>query len=199
MLGRVALRPNEGWLMLGGVRKTDGGRRAPDPVPRPTPRLSPLSDRLTALAFGFCLGVAAPFADRYLAWRTGPKGGPGLSGVAPATPLQIDPVGWRQILARTFKAFNADQIPAVAAGAAFFILLALFPAIGAFVSLYGLFGDVAAAQRQLATMSGLLPADRHRSRQARPHLRHRPAGLGLERQRRVEGADLGLERRLRKP
>jgi membrane protein len=157
MLGRVALRPNEGWLMLGGVRKTDGGRRAPDPVPRPTPRLSPLSDRLTALAFGFCLGVAAPFADRYLAWRTGPKGGPGLSGVAPATPLQIDPVGWRQILARTFKAFNADQIPAVAAGAAFFILLALFPAIGAFVSLYGLFGDVAAAQRQLATMSGLLP------------------------------------------
>ncbi|HEY3888573.1 MAG TPA: YihY/virulence factor BrkB family protein [Caulobacteraceae bacterium] len=116
-----------------------------------------LADPATALALGLFLGLAAPLADRYLAWRNGPKGGPGLSGAAPATPLQIGPLGWRQILSRTFRAFNADQIPAVAAGGAFFILLALFPAIGAFVSLYGLFGDVGAAQRQLAAMSGLLP------------------------------------------
>ncbi len=117
-----------------------------------------LANLLTAGALGFCLGVAAPFADRYLARRTGSESGAGLWGAAPATPLQIDPVGWRQILGRTFKAFNADQIPAVAAGATFFILLALFPAVGAFVSLYGLFGDIGAAQHQLAAMSGLLPA-----------------------------------------
>jgi membrane protein len=116
-----------------------------------------LADPATTFAIGLFVGLAAPLADRYLARRTGPKGGPGLSGAAPATPLQIDPVGWRQILGRTVKAFNTDQIPAVAAGAAFFILLALFPAVGAFVSLYGLFGDVAAAQHQLAAMSGLLP------------------------------------------
>jgi len=143
--------------MWGGVRKMDAGGDAPASARGHEVHLAPLTDRLTALAFGFCLGVAAPFADRYLARKYGPKGGPGLSGAAPATPLQIDPVGWRQILGRTFKAFNADQIPAVAASGAFFILLALFPAIGAFVSLYGLFGDVGAAQRQLAAMSGLLP------------------------------------------
>ena len=143
--------------MLGGPRKPASGGKAPADAPRSDLRLDPLADRLTALAFGFCLGVAAPLADRYLPRKNGPKGGPGLSGAAPSTPLQINPVGWRQILGRTFKAFNADQIPAVAAGAAFFILLALFPAIGAFVSLYGLFGDVGAAQRQLAAMSGLLP------------------------------------------
>src|SRR5580704_1303642 len=126
--------------MAGVARKAAGDGSVPRPRRRDQAALNPLADRLTALAFGFCLGAATPLIDNYLAWRTGPKGGPGLSGAPPATPLQIGPVGWRQILARTLKAFNADQIPAVAASAAFFILLALFPAIGAFVSLYGLFG-----------------------------------------------------------
>jgi membrane protein len=144
--------------MRGRVRDSAGRRSGTDRARRSGARRFPLADPLTSLALGFCLGVAAPFVDLYLARRRGPKGGPGLSGAAPSTPMQIDPGGWRQILARTFKAFGADQIPAVAAGVTFFILLALFPAIGAFVSLYGLFGDAGAAQHQLAAMGGLLPA-----------------------------------------
>ena len=46
----------------------------------------------------------------------------------------------------------------MAAGSAFFALLALFPALGVFVSLYGLVGDLQGAQRQIAAFQGLLPA-----------------------------------------
>jgi membrane protein len=143
--------------MRGKVRNGACRRDGVDRARRSGGGRVPFADPWTAVALGFCLGVAAPFVDLYLARRRGPKGGPGLSGAAPSTPMQINPVGWRQILVRTFKAFGADQIPAVAAGVTFFILLALFPAIGAFVSLYGLFGDAGAAQRQLAAMGGLLP------------------------------------------
>jgi membrane protein len=111
-------------------------------------------DRLTALALGFLLGLAASAAD---SGRDVHEHAPGLVDALPVSPLGIGPVGWRQVLVRTAKAFNADQIPSVAAGVTFFALLALFPAIGAFVSLYGLFGDVASAQRQLAEMAGFLP------------------------------------------
>jgi membrane protein len=64
---------------------------------------------------------------------------------------------WRAILVRTFKEFNEDRIPQAAAGSAFFILLALFPALGVFVSLYGLVGDVHGAQEQISELRGVLP------------------------------------------
>jgi membrane protein len=115
-------------------------------------------DRTGALTLGFLVGLATPLADAWLARKSAKGGGPGLIGQAPATPLQIGPTGWRQIVVRAFKAFNTDQIPAVAAGVTFFALLALFPAIGAFVSLYGLFGNVGAAERQLSQLNGVLPA-----------------------------------------
>ncbi len=82
---------------------------------------------------------------------------PARPGMDAATPSDIPAAGWRQIAARTWTAFNADQILAVAGGVTFFSLLALFPAIGAFVSLYGLISDVDAARRQVIAMSGVLP------------------------------------------
>ncbi len=48
--------------------------------------------------------------------------------------------------------------PLIAAGCTFYALLALFPAVTAFVALYGLFADVAAAQAHVQTLSGILPA-----------------------------------------
>ncbi|MFN3856678.1 MAG: YihY/virulence factor BrkB family protein [Caulobacter sp.] len=53
---------------------------------------------------------------------------------------------------------GADRLPSVAGGVTFFALLAIFPAIGAFVSLYGLFADIATVQTQLQQMSGVFPA-----------------------------------------
>jgi membrane protein len=89
------------------------------------------------------------------------------SGVEPSqvpgrgarSPAQIPARGWKEILKRTAKEFSDDQVPMIAAGVTFYTLLALFPGLGAFVALYGLFADVAEAQKHLATLAVLLPAD----------------------------------------
>jgi membrane protein len=60
--------------------------------------------------------------------------------------LQFPLRKWGAILWKTIKEFNADDIPSIAGGVTFFMLLAFFPAIAAFVSLYGLFADVATAR-----------------------------------------------------
>jgi membrane protein len=74
-------------------------------------------------------------------------------------PSEIPAKGWKDILLRTFKEFSEDQIPMISAGITFYTLLAMFPALAAFVSLYGLFADVAEAQRHLQLLSVVLPAD----------------------------------------
>jgi membrane protein len=55
------------------------------------------------------------------------------------------------------REFGEDHIPTSAAAVTFYILLSLFPALGAFVSLYGLIANVADAQRQVMALSGFLP------------------------------------------
>jgi len=55
------------------------------------------------------------------------------------------------------SAFSHDQIAGVAAGVGFYSVLALFPALAAFVSFYGLFGDVGAARKALGLFNGLAP------------------------------------------
>ncbi|MBU4434983.1 MAG: YihY/virulence factor BrkB family protein [Alphaproteobacteria bacterium] len=80
-----------------------------------------------------------------------------MRGRAARHPRAIPLLGWRDILWRTWSEITVDRLPAVAGGVTFYTLLALFPAIGAFVSLYGLFADVAAVERQLSEMSGIFP------------------------------------------
>jgi hypothetical protein len=53
-------------------------------------------------------------------------------------PWQIPFRGWKDILWRTYQQIGEDRLLAVAAGVVFYALLALFPAITALVSLYGL-------------------------------------------------------------
>ncbi len=80
-------------------------------------------------------------------------------GRAAASPAGIPPRGWRDVLARTWGEFARDRILSVAAGVTFFTLLSLFPAIAAFVSLYGLFADVHQAEKQLALLRGVVPPE----------------------------------------
>jgi membrane protein len=49
------------------------------------------------------------------------------------------------------------RVIAVAAGVTFYALLAIFPAIAALISIYGLFADPASMTSQLDTVSGFLP------------------------------------------
>jgi membrane protein len=57
------------------------------------------------------------------------------------TPEEIPSLGWADIFCRVFWSISANRILTTAGGVAFFSLLAIFPAIGAIVSLYGLFTD----------------------------------------------------------
>lgn len=79
-------------------------------------------------------------------------------GRAAASPWQIPLIGWRDILWRTLWEVLRDKLPSTAGGVTFYVLLAIFPAIAAFVSLYGLVSDVSAVERQLQGLSGVFPA-----------------------------------------
>lgn len=80
-----------------------------------------------------------------------------LRGRAAARPAHIPWRGWRDIAWRTAREISVDRLPAVAGGVTFYTLLALIPAIGAFVALYGLFADVGAVEQQLRGMVGVFP------------------------------------------
>lgn len=90
-----------------------------------------------------------------------PEGGQRLDpdrGHQADTPAALPAKGWRDILRRTWREALDDRIPTVAAGITFYSLLALFPAITALVSLYGLFADPATVRDHLAALSFMLPA-----------------------------------------
>lgn len=73
------------------------------------------------------------------------------------SPLALTRAGWLDVVRRTRLAMKADQVPLLAAGTAFFGLLALIPSLVAAVSIYGLVSDPADVQRQMADLSGSLP------------------------------------------
>lgn len=60
-------------------------------------------------------------------------------------------------LRQAFTVATSDRISLVAAGCAFYAMLALFPAISLLVALYGLFFDPVAVEGQLDLMEGMLP------------------------------------------
>jgi membrane protein len=80
-------------------------------------------------------------------------------GRCASSPLAIPPLGWKDICWRTYREMGRHRLPALSGGITFYILLATFPAIAAFVSLYGLFSDVGTVERQLGHISTLLPRD----------------------------------------
>jgi membrane protein len=73
------------------------------------------------------------------------------------TPWQIPWRGWKDILWRTYQQIVEDRLLAVAAGVVFYGLLAVFPAVTALVSLYGLFASPAAIGNHLSLAAGILP------------------------------------------
>ena len=74
-----------------------------------------------------------------------------------STPADIPAKGWRDILWRVWAALGNDNVSIVAAGVAFYGMLAVFPAITSFVSLYGLLADPADVQSQFASLRGFIP------------------------------------------
>lgn len=72
-------------------------------------------------------------------------------------PSDIPAKGWWDILKRVKSEISSDHVSVVAAGVAFFGLLAIFPAIAAVISIAGFFLDPADVAGQLDSLATLLP------------------------------------------
>ena len=72
-------------------------------------------------------------------------------------PTQMPGKAWKDILWRTWGEISNDRITLIAAGSTYYLLLALFPTLVAFISLYGLFTDPSTVNQHLALLSGIVP------------------------------------------
>jgi membrane protein len=86
--------------------------------------------------------------------RAGDAGQPGVHATHPG---QIPTKGWWHVLKRTAVGFIDDRVMTEAAGVTFYVLLALFPAIACFISVYGLFNNTAALSDQIDNLNGIVP------------------------------------------
>ena len=160
------------------ARAAKRGRRAAAPRKgRPSRPPAPRSGRLEAIGWFVLAGVIlawprqrSPFDWSFLKRRPAPPPShddqvraadalePGRGRMA-EHPGQIPLRGWRDIVWRAWTEFNRDNIPQVAGGVTFFGLLAVFPAMAAFVSLYGLFFDPTTVQKKIDVLAGVLPPE----------------------------------------
>jgi membrane protein len=74
-------------------------------------------------------------------------------------PLQIPWNGWYDILWRTYREMQSDRLLSIAGGVAFFVLLAIFPAITALVSAYALFFNAATIIDNLSVLNVVVPGN----------------------------------------
>ena len=80
-----------------------------------------------------------------------------LVGKDAEKPTEIPPRGWWQVVRRAFKESSADNVPMLAGGVAFFAFLAIFPAMIAAITLYGLVADPETVAGQVRDLSAALP------------------------------------------
>ena len=74
-------------------------------------------------------------------------------------PTEIPAAGWRDILLRVWQKIGQDNASLVAAGIALNTLLAVFPALGVAVSIYGLFSSPAGVAADMKPFFEILPPD----------------------------------------
>jgi membrane protein len=86
--------------------------------------------------------------------RADPQAEPGREA---DNPVEIPARGWWQVTRRALKETSADHVPMLAGGVAFFAFLAIFPAIIAAITLYGLVADPATVAAQAQSFTAALP------------------------------------------
>lgn len=72
-------------------------------------------------------------------------------------PQDIPAKGLRDVFWRVVKAIVADRVTLIAAGVTYFMLLSLFPALGALVALYGFVADPSAIMSHISFLAGVFP------------------------------------------
>jgi membrane protein len=105
-------------------------------------------------------------ADRYIGPSQGRNKGKGQDqalargdgrGREADHPRQFPARGWRDILLRVKDETSKDNISMIAAGVAFYLMLAIFPMLAATVSIYGLVADPVDVQRNFEAVAGVIP------------------------------------------
>jgi membrane protein len=120
---------------------------------------------LGLLAVAFVWDRAAPPQDESSSLRNSNRD---TSPIAAATeredrgrqassPSEIPAKGWKDILLRVYANISKHRVLALAAGMTYYSILAIFPAIAAFVAMYGLFSDPATIVSHLDQIGGFLP------------------------------------------
>lgn len=71
-------------------------------------------------------------------------------------PQDLPARGWKDVAWRVKGEIKRDRVPLAAAGVAFYAMLALFPALTALLSLYGLVADPQQAGQQIQNLTGTL-------------------------------------------
>lgn len=86
-----------------------------------------------------------------------PRRAPNPTRPSVATPLELPSRSWKRVMWGVYERTSQDRLLANAAGVVFFGLLAVFPAITAIVSCYGLFADPHTIGVNLQTLALMLP------------------------------------------
>lgn len=73
------------------------------------------------------------------------------------SPSEIPAKGWKDVLLRVYADIGDHRILALAAGMTYYSILAIFPALAALVSIYGLFSDPGTIAKHLDQLSGFVP------------------------------------------
>lgn len=73
------------------------------------------------------------------------------------SPSELPAQGWKDVLWRVYSEVLVDRVTLIAAGATYYIVLALFPGMGVLVSIYGLLSDPADIPKQMSFLSDVLP------------------------------------------
>lgn len=72
-------------------------------------------------------------------------------------PLEIPARGWADVFKRLGHSTVRDRVFSLAAGVAFYAILAIFPALGASVVIYAAFADASSVAAHLDLLAGVLP------------------------------------------
>lgn len=117
------------------------------------PALWPAAVTIALLALGF---RRRHQAER-LRHSPAEGGDAGKRGRRASTPSEIPARGWKDVLLRVYENLDEHRVIAIAAGVTFYVILAIVPAIAAFVALYGLFADPNTIGRHLNALSDIMP------------------------------------------
>ena len=86
-----------------------------------------------------------------------PASGGAAYGREADTPSEIPARGWWDIAKRTVNQISEHRLLTEGAGITFYAILAIFPALAALVSVYGLIADPTTVSGQLSALSGIVP------------------------------------------